>query len=173
MGMMVWVFRRAGYIQVWKEWRWRYWRKWICTTSCLNFKRSVLSPNRQEPSRAVCHHERLVPALLRTLTTRTCSWPAMRSPEESNSAPWQKDPFVLCSTSWFLERTGQSPRCPVSAGAKLVRRWGTFLVRPWYWWCRRCLNGVLGRREMDGLPQASKTLREKGWENTCAVDAGS
>lgn len=20
MGMMVWVFRRAGYIQVWKEW---------------------------------------------------------------------------------------------------------------------------------------------------------
>lgn len=34
-------------------------------TSCLNFKRYVLSPKCQEHLRTVCHHERLVPVLLR------------------------------------------------------------------------------------------------------------
>lgn len=40
-------------------------------TSCLNFKRYVLSPKCQEHLRTVCHHERLVPVLLRKL------WPCI------------------------------------------------------------------------------------------------
>lgn len=52
MGMMVWVFRRIGYVQVWKWWVWHHWRK----CNCIFLHRAwIFGEDRTEPTVSSFH----------------------------------------------------------------------------------------------------------------------
>lgn len=129
-------------------------------TSCLNFRRSVLSPKCQEHLRSVCHHERLMPVLLRKLWPRVpaagLQWGFLRRAIKHRG---RRTPLFFAPPAGFGE-DGTEPAicsfcwCKISSEMRDLFR-ATFVPV-----VQKMPAEAYSWRESDGLPQASHTLRE-------------